>query len=236
MSFTALQLSPGAPGGSKPLSSAPASPGGSPIPAACHGQVAGTCHPAPALPGAALGMSPPRCLSARLVVPPPSPSPPALGAAEGHSDPLRQRWARLGPPQTEMGTVVTCRLLQGSDIGHPSTGSGITQALCLPCATCATPPHLSVGQVGLSPGFCFAPRAVGQPGQHLFGGAGPTLAGEAADVEVVALHTHHLALAGVPTAVALDGRGAAPRGEGVLLVGNCWQRGGRAKGERGRVC
>lgn len=44
---------------------------------------------------------------------------------------------------------------------------------------------------------------------------------------MVALHTHNLALAGVPAAVALDGRGAAPRGVGVLLVGNCQRRGGK---------
>lgn len=59
----------------------------------------------------------------------------------------------------------------------------------------------------------------------------PTLAGEAADVEVVALDTHHLALAGVPTAVALDDGGAAPGRVGVLLVGNCWQEGGKGKWE-----
>ena len=62
------------------------------------------------------------------------------------------------------------------------------------------------------------------------------MAGEAADVEVVALDAHHLALAGVPTAVALDDCGTAPRGVGVLLIGNCWQKGGREKRERGRVC
>lgn len=59
----------------------------------------------------------------------------------------------------------------------------------------------------------------------------PTLAGEAADVEVVALDTHHLALAGVPAAVALDDGGATPGGVGVLLVGNCWQEGGKEKWE-----
>lgn len=62
------------------------------------------------------------------------------------------------------------------------------------------------------------------------------MAGEAADVEVIALDTHHLTLAGVPTAVALDDSGAAPRRVGVLLIGNCWQKGGREKQERGRVC
>jgi len=61
------------------------------------------------------------------------------------------------------------------------------------------------------------------------------LAGEAADVEVIALDAHHLSLAGVPAAVALDDSGAASRGVGVLLIGNCWQKGGR-ESERGRVC
>lgn len=62
---------------------------------------------------------------------------------------------------------------------------------------------------------------MGQRGQKPFGQHRPTLAGEAADVEVVALDTHHLALAGVPAAVALDDGGAAPRGVGILLIGNC---------------
>lgn len=63
-----------------------------------------------------------------------------------------------------------------------------------------------------------------QPGYQLFTWYCPTLAGEAADVEVIALDTNHLTLAGVPTAVALDDSGAAPRGVGVLLIGNCWQK------------
>lgn len=46
---------------------------------------------------------------------------------------------------------------------------------------------------------------------------------------MVVLHTYHLALAGVPAAVALDDGGATPRGVGALLVGNCWQEGGREK-------
>lgn len=78
--------------------------------------------------------------------------------------------------------------------------------------------------------------AMGQPGHQLAGWHHPTLAGEAADVEVIALDAHHLSLAGVPAAVALDDGGAAPRGVGVLLIGNCWQKGGREKREKGRDC
>lgn len=55
----------------------------------------------------------------------------------------------------------------------------------------------------------------------------PTLACEAPDVEVVALDTHHLSFARVPTAVALDDGGATSGAVGVLLIGNCWGEGER---------
>lgn len=69
----------------------------------------------------------PRCLSARLAVPPP-PAPPALGAAEGHSDPPRHSWGPAGC--SRVGTLDTPSL------------SGIAQGLCLPCATPGVSPHL----------------------------------------------------------------------------------------------
>ncbi|KAJ8348131.1 hypothetical protein SKAU_G00267200 [Synaphobranchus kaupii] len=62
--------------------------------------------------------------------------------------------------------------------------------------------------------------------------AGPTLASEALDVEVDALHTDHLALADLPAAEAVDGGGARARASppatiGAVLVGYCWRKGQR---------
>lgn len=144
--------------------------------------------------------------------------------------------------------LLACRQAEGSDRAQVSAPlfracqprhlTGALSAPCQPCAVTSPPtPHPPLCQaatpqpvtVSLCPrqmcpwpfAFQTAPRVAGQRGQKLFGQHRPTLAGEAADVEVVALDTHHLALAGVPTAVALDDGGAAPRGVGVLLIGNC---------------
>lgn len=47
------------------------------------------------------------------------------------------------------------------------------------------------------------------------------MTGEASDVEVVIVDTHHLPFAGVSTSVALDDIGTAPGTVRILLIWNC---------------
>lgn len=63
------------------------------------------------------------------------------------------------------------------------------------------------------------------------------MAGEALDVEVEILHTHHLSLADLPAAETVDGHGATPAVDaraasvGAVPVRPCW----RPQERRGKV-
>lgn len=52
-----------------------------------------------------------------------------------------------------------------------------------------------------------------------------TLAGEASDVEVIALDTHDLSFTGISTTIALDDGRTAPRVVWILLKRYCWWKG-----------